>query len=188
MRTQKILILIVLTSIALLFFVGPGAAKSKKIAFQGERTRIQKGYESEEVKGCMLLQYGSWAEWDVYNCHELVDGWWYNYDTNAILMATGCPDEWNPAEPNYQAGTIQGSFMLFAGGGFWEGYWKQIRSIDQDGNLLIRLTATADGYGGDIEGLKLIINTFPAGGKTGAPFNGYIITPQPPTVVFGNNY
>ena len=67
--------------------------------------------------------------------------------------------------------------MLFAGGGVWEGNWKLVRSFDKDGISQIRITGFADGKGGAIEGLKLVIDT-DGGGSSNAPFNGYIMSPR----------
>jgi hypothetical protein len=185
MKPRLFIYVVISITLALAISAGPVAAGAEKIPFEGFRSRIANDRGPEKVVGCNVLRKEQWADWDVFDCHDLVDGLWQNYETKFNRKINECdpadpPDPAGLNAPDFGAGIIHGPFMLtptLAGGGVWKGIWKIVFTPDQDGGLRIRFDARATGYGGDIEGLKLKIGT-DTGGIVNSPFLGYILVPH----------
>ena len=131
-----------------------------------------------KIYNCLYNVNNQHAYWKVAVGNPLVDGDWYNWNTevrraiNEFTMPSGpniaCDPSTKDPPEGYKGvvtgnGIISGPFMLTptgAGGGVWYGTWKII--YNPDGSWV--QTVEAQGYGGLIEGMTLYSSiTQPAG-------------------------
>jgi hypothetical protein len=185
MKTRIFFLIFIAMTLAFAISVGPVAAESEKIAFEGTRSRTAASPGPSEVVGCNLLRKLQFARWTVSVGHELVDGIWENYETKVNRQIIDC-DPSDPPDPSdvtsamLGSGIIHGPFILmpFGDTGMWEGNWKVIWHLDPDGLLRRKVTASAIGSGGEIDGLLLKVDTEIEGIVVPVPFNGYIMAPN----------
>ena len=194
MRKQSIIILIVVALVALLVPAGPVAAVAEDnpsaiIPFEGYRVRDRQVRGPEQIVGCRILRASQEAWWTVTTDNDLVTGQWYNYDTKVNreviqYLEEGVLVDCIPSDPPdpvptgpgslvLGVGVVHGPFMLTpdadVGGGVWDGEWKLVHRPDGS----IHLTATAQGIGGDLEGLTLKVS-YDGIPQPPQPFNGFI--------------
>ena len=184
MKKQSIIILIVVALVTLLLSAGPVLAK-EKYDFTGTRTRDSGILGDSKVVNCWLIRSEQLAYWTVTTnpgpVSHLVDGEWFNYNSKLNLEVLVCvpesppdPSDLGPADTG--RGVIYGPFTLSptgANGGIWEGEWKLLIREDDS----VAMTATAEGIGGDLDGLILKVYVEQRG-AVDAPFNGYILSPK----------
>jgi hypothetical protein len=152
--------------------------------FSGCRYRTSQiaGFDTTDVKitACRYHVNNQEAAWTIVTNNPLVDGQWYNFDTEVrrqileFTMPSGPNIPCDPSKdpPAGYKGVVMGSgmnsgpFMLTpsrAGGGVWLGTWKGI--WNPDGSTVS--TYEAEGQGGLIEGMVLYVRgTNPPGAGT----------------------
>jgi hypothetical protein len=191
MKKERVFTIIVVVLLALVFSTGPVQAQIEK-EWTGTRTRNEVFRSPITISDCWSVSTSQVAYWTVTAdpgpVSHLISGEWVNFNTHISreVIAYVVDDVESPCDPSMDppegATTVNGRRLLAHGpftltpteanGGVWQGEWRMI--LNESGPPTI--TAKAEGFGGDLHGLKLKIFVV-GGGATDAPFNGWVIGP-----------